>query len=191
MPKEKYMKALKVFLFTALLFFGFSSLAGAQSFSLRGGINLAFGSSVVVGADFGFRAMKVTTISRGVNFGIRSDIELQFSDPLAASVTLSPVFSFIVSPTTLIYIGPTIGLNFGAATDFVLGADLGFESFLGPTAKLYSDIILFVLTAFSAFLDLGIEYSFSRQFGAYFEFQGGFFGDAFVPGFGLGLFYKI
>jgi hypothetical protein len=190
MPKEKYMNVVKKFLFAAFLVFGFSSLAGAQSFSLRGGLNLAFGSSVAVGADFGFRAMKVTKISEGLNFGIRSDIELQFSDPFAASITISPVLSFILAPNTLIYVGPTLGLNFGVATDFLLGADLGFEAFVSPDAKLYSDVMLFVLPAFTAFLDLGVEYAFTRQFGAYFEFQGSL-GAAFVPGFGLGLYFKI
>lgn len=169
-----------------------ASFAATQQLTIKAGVNLSFGSEIALGANLGIRTPSLLRLSKTFGIGARVDASVNFGSVLSGYATLSPVLNINLDKTTLLYLGPSIGLNFGGSNPIVLlGADLGLSYAINPFFGVYFDAKFIVSPVFLAAFDLGANYNLSQELSVYLEFQGGLNAIGFNPGVGLGMFIRL
>jgi hypothetical protein len=144
---------MKKWLFILVAILGFSSFAGAQKFSVGGGLTSQFQNGFVLG--FGLNLGAENLVKFGKDFGLdaRVDLEGQFiPGGLSLLASLAVLGSYQITNID-IYFGPRV--SYGSAFGF--GALLGVRYDLTNTLGLYSEIRLFFVPAFDYQLALGVR----------------------------------
>ncbi len=149
---------MKRILIVLMVLLGFSSFAGAQKFSIGGGINGSAGSgqSAQIGASVQFSINDLVAIGPlGVDLRINADAT--FSSSTSIEIGVTPLATFQVAQFRL-YAGPSLkffipgGLGFGAAA--------GFNYPIAPGLDSYAEINLTFAPFSSWALRVGVQYSF-------------------------------
>lgn len=141
-----------------LVLLGFSSLAGAQKFSIGGGITGSAGSgqSAQIGASVQFTVGDLLKIGP-IGIDLRVNADATFSSSTSIEIGVSPLATFQVAQFRL-YAGPSLkffipgGLGFGAAA--------GFNYPIAPGLNSYAEINLTFTPISSWALRVGVQYSF-------------------------------
>lgn len=141
-----------------LVLLGFSSLAGAQKFSIGGGITGSAGSgqSAQIGASVQFTVGDLLKIGP-IGVDLRVNADATFSSSTSIEIGISPLATFEVAQFRL-YAGPSLkffipgGLGFGAAA--------GFNYPIAPGLNSYAEINLTFAPISSWALRVGVQYSF-------------------------------
>lgn len=141
-----------------LVLLGFSSLAGAQKFSIGGGITGSAGSgqSAQIGASVQFTVGDLLKIGP-IGVDLRINADATFSSSTSIEIGISPLATFEVAQFRL-YAGPSLkffipgGLGFGAAA--------GFNYPIAPGLNSYAEINLTFAPISSWALRVGVQYSF-------------------------------
>lgn len=149
---------MKHILIILVALFGFSSFAGAQKFSIGGGISGSAGSgqSAQIGANLQFTVGELLKIGPlGVDLRINADAT--FSSSTIFEIGITPLATFQVAQFRL-YAGPSLkffipgGLGFGAAA--------GFNYPIAPGLNSYAELNLTFAPFSSWAVRVGVQYSF-------------------------------
>ncbi len=149
---------MKRFLLVLLVILGFSSLAGAQKFSIGGGITGSAGSgqAAQIGASLQFTVGDLLKIGP-IGVDLRVNADATFSSSTTIEIGVSPLATFQVAQFRL-YAGPSLkffipgGLGFGAAA--------GFNYPIAPGLNSYAEINLTFAPFSSWALRVGVQFSF-------------------------------
>jgi opacity protein-like surface antigen len=136
---------------------GFSSLAGAQKFSVGGGLTSQFQNGFVLGFGLNLGVENLVKFSKDFGLDARVDLEGSFSSGgfifgLGAGVYASYQISDID-----IYFGPRIILLLSPSTAFGFGALLGVHYDLSNSLALYSEIRFLFVPGFDYQAALGLR----------------------------------
>ena len=149
---------MKHFLIVVLVVLGFSSLAGAQKFSIGGGITGSAGSgqTAQIGASLQFTVGDLVKIGP-IGVDLRVNADATFSSGTSIEIGVSPLATFQVAQFRL-YAGPSLkffipgGLGFGAAA--------GFNYPIAPGLNSYAEINLTFAPFSSWAVRVGVQLSF-------------------------------
>ncbi len=149
---------MKRFLIVLLFVLGFSSLAGAQKFSIGGGINgsAGSGSTTQLGASVQFTVGDLLQIGPlGVDLRVNADAT--FSSAVTIEIGISPLATFQVAQFSL-YAGPS--LKFFIPGGFGFGAAAGFTYPIAPGLNSYAELNLTFSPVSSWAIRAGVQFGF-------------------------------
>jgi hypothetical protein len=140
-----------------LVLLGFSSLAGAQKFSIGGGITGSAGSgqAAQIGASLQFTVGDLLKIGP-IGVDLRVNADATFSSGTTIEIGVSPLATFQVAQFKL-YAGPSLkffipgGLGFGAAA--------GFNFPIAPGLNSYAELNLTFAPVSSWAVRVGVQLS--------------------------------
>lgn len=133
---------------------GFSSLAGAQKFSIGGGITSQFQNGFTIGIGLNLGVEDIVKFSKDFGLDARVDLEATFL-PGGVSIlgSLAVLGSYQISDID-IYFGPR--LSYGSAFGF--GALLGVRYDLSNSLGLYSEVRFLFTPAFDYQAAIGLRF---------------------------------
>lgn len=149
---------MKRLLIVLVALLGFSSLAGAQKFSIGGGITGSAGSgqTAQIGASLQFTVGDLVKIGPiGVDLRVNADVT--FSSATTIEIGISPLATLQVAQFRL-YAGPSLkffipgGIGFGAAA--------GFNYPIAPGLNSYAELNLTFVPVGAWAIRVGVQYSF-------------------------------
>ncbi len=175
---------MRKWLIVFLAVIGLATQAQAQDFSIRAGINLAFGNQLAVGVDARLYALDVARIAPTVNLGIIGNVVFNFGGNVSGLLSAGPaiVFSFDRG-AGFAYAGVNLGLAFGGGTAFIFAFVTGVDYDINSSIGLFVDLNLIVVPGTFGALDLGVDFGLSRDIDGYLKFIIGFGGN---NSFGIG-----
>jgi hypothetical protein len=146
------------FLIILMVILGFSSMAGAQKFSIGGGITGSAGSgqTAQIGASVQFTVGDLIKLG-SIGVDLRVNADATFSSSTTIEIGVSPLATFQVAQFRL-YAGPSLkffipgGLGFGAAA--------GFNFPIAPGLNSYAELNLTFAPFSSWAVRVGVQYSF-------------------------------
>jgi hypothetical protein len=149
---------MKRILIVVLVLLGFSSFAGAQKFSIGGGITGSAGSgqNAQIGASVQFTIGDLLKIGP-IGVDLRLNADANFSSSTTIEIGVTPLATLEVAQFKL-YAGPSLkffipgGLGFGAAA--------GFNYPIAPGLNSYAEINLTFVPISSWALRVGVQFSF-------------------------------
>jgi hypothetical protein len=149
---------MKRILIVLLVLLGFSSFAGAQKFSIGGGITGSAGSgqSAQIGASVQVTVGDLVKLGP-IGVDLRVNADATFSSSTSIEIGVSPLATFQVAQFRL-YAGPSLkffipgGLGFGAAA--------GFNYPIAPGLNSYAELNLTFAPVSSWAVRVGVQYSF-------------------------------
>jgi hypothetical protein len=149
---------MKRILIVLVALLGFSSFAGAQKFSIGGGITGSAGSgqNAQIGASVQFTVGDLLKIGP-LGVDLRLSADATFSSSTSIEIGVTPLATFQVAQFRL-YAGPSLkffipgGLGFGAAA--------GFNYPIAPGLNSYAEINLTFAPFSSWALRVGVQFSF-------------------------------
>jgi hypothetical protein len=149
---------MKRFLIALIVILGFSSLAGAQKFSIGGGITGSAGSgqAAQIGASLQFTVGDLLKLGP-IGVDLRVNADATFSSSTSIEIGVSPLATFQVAQFRL-YAGPSLkffipgGLGFGAAA--------GFNYPIAPGLSSYAELNLTFAPFSSWAIRVGVQLSF-------------------------------
>jgi hypothetical protein len=149
---------MKRFLIILMVILGFSSMAGAQKFSIGGGITGSAGSgqTAQIGASVQFTVGDLVKLGP-IGVDLRVNADATFSSSTSIEIGVSPLATFQVAQFRL-YAGPSLkffipgGLGFGAAA--------GFNYPIAPGLNSYAELNLTFAPFSSWAVRVGVQYSF-------------------------------
>jgi hypothetical protein len=149
---------MKRILIVLMVLLGFCSFAGAQKFSIGGGITGSAGSgqSAQIGASLQFTVGDLVKIGP-IGVDLRVNADATFSSSTSIEIGVSPLATFQVAQFRL-YAGPSLkffipgGLGFGAAA--------GFNYPIAPGLNSYAELNLTFAPFSSWAVRVGVQYSF-------------------------------
>lgn len=149
---------MKRLLIVLVALLGFCSLAGAQKFSIGGGITGSAGSgqAAQIGASVQFTVGDLVKIGP-LGVDLRTSLDATFSSAVVIEIGITPLATFQVAQFRL-YAGPSLkffipgGLGFGAA--------VGFNYPIAPGLNSYAELNLTFVPVGSWEVRVGVQYSF-------------------------------
>jgi hypothetical protein len=133
---------------------GFSSLAGAQKFSVGGGITSQFQSGFTIGVALNLGVEDIVKFSKDFGLDARVDLEAIFVPGGAVILSsLAVLGSYQISDFD-IYFGPR--LSYGSAFGF--GALLGLRYDITSSIGLYGETRFFFIPAFDYQAAIGVRF---------------------------------
>jgi hypothetical protein len=146
-------------IFVAIL--GFSSLAGAQRFSIGGGISGSAGSDIVSSLTFSVN-LTVEDLARIGPIGVDGRVELEgalFGSSLSVGVGAAALATFQVTTFTL-YGGPSVFLPITPSGALQIGAIAGVRYSIALGLSAYGELKLRFVNPLYWRLGFGVSYSF-------------------------------
>ena len=146
-------------IFVAIL--GFSSLAGAQRFSIGGGLSGTAGSDIVSSLVFGIN-LQIEDLARIGPIGIdaRADLEGQIiGNSFSLGLGLAALGTFQVQQF-VIYAGPRVFIPLIPSNLFAMGALAGARYSIGGGLSAYGELSILFTTPIFWRLGFGVRYSF-------------------------------
>jgi hypothetical protein len=146
-------------IFVAIL--GFSSLAGAQRFSIGGGISGSAGSDIVSSLTFSIN-LTIEDLARIGPIGVDGRVELEgqlFGSSLSVGVGAAALATFQVSNFTL-YGGPSVYLPIVPSGALQIGAIIGARTTIALGLSAYGELKLRFIDPLFWRLGFGVQYSF-------------------------------
>ncbi|MFN3266159.1 MAG: hypothetical protein ACK41E_04895 [Deinococcales bacterium] len=146
-------------IFVAIL--GFSSLAGAQRFSIGGGISGSAGSDIVSTLTFSIN-LTVEDLARVGPIGVDARAELEgalFGNALTIGVNAAALATFGVSNFTL-YGGPSVFLPVVPSGALQIGAIVGARTQIALGLSAYGELKLRFVNPLYWRLGFGLQYTF-------------------------------
>ncbi len=136
---------------------GFSSLAGAQKFSVGGGLTSQFQSGFVIGFGINLGVENLVKFSKDFGLDARVDLEGSFgAGAFFFGAGIGVYGSYQISDID-IYFGPRAIILLSPATGFGFGALVGVRYDLSNTLGLYSEVRLLFVPVFDYQLALGVR----------------------------------
>ena len=136
---------------------GFSSLAGAQKFSVGGGLTSQFQNGFVLGFGLNLGAEDLVKFSKDFGLDARVDLEGSFGAGAFLFGLGAGVYGSYQISDIDIYFGPRVIVLLSPASAFGFGALLGVRYDLSKTLGLYSEIRFLFVPAFDYQAALGVR----------------------------------
>ncbi len=152
---------MKKWLFVLVALLGFSSLAGAQRFSVGGSLSGTAGSDITSSLVFGIN-LEIEDLARVGPIGINARADLEgriIGNSFGLGLGLAALATFQVQ-NFVIYGGPRVVIPLVPSGPFAVGALAGAKYSLGGGLSAYGELSLLFTNPIFWRLGFGVRYSF-------------------------------